>query len=155
MIMSRQYVHLQGILALKWKNSNSLCARMHRRSFSVLGSVDCSWTSWHGHSQLWLHIRITGNAFEISTPKQSRRNLGQFRVGIESYLPLKIEERSCVLKQFGSFKRTLHQGAIHRGTLKCHPNQNSPNKPGHMLTLAVNHILRFSASNGYDQEWIS
>lgn len=119
--LSKQYSHLQSIFVLNWKNSTYICARVCWKSFLML-SVACHWTSWYDHSQLWLLISITRNVFKIMTPAQPKQNLSQFRVGIESSLPLKMEKRSCILKQFESFKGTLHQHAINRMTLKCHIN---------------------------------
>lgn len=52
----------------------------------------------------------------------SYQNLWQFEIRIKSYFPLKMEERSYVLKQFESFMGTLHLYIINRVILKCHLN---------------------------------
>ena len=103
------------------------------------------WTSWYGHSQLWLLIRITKTVLKIMIPPRSKLNLCQFRVEIESYLPLKMEETSRLFKKkkIEFFKGTLHQYAINRVTLQCYINWGSPEQSRTCIHPSHEPYLRF------------
>ena len=73
----------------------SLGSRVPRRSPKVARSH----LQLGSHSQLQPQVSIMSNILKIMTPGRSRQKLWQLTVRTESDLPLKTEERSCILKQ--------------------------------------------------------
>ena len=110
----------------------------------MLLSVTYHWTSWYGHSQLWLLIRITKTVLKIMIPPWSKLNLCQFSVEIENDFTFKNGgDKSSLKKKIEFFKGTLHQHAINRVALQCYTNWGSPEQSRTYIHPSHEPYLRF------------